>query len=188
MSYHYARAASQEINRHLLDKFSAASITHRHLWIIDCLTARTACLVCFISTVNGHNKKRKEKKAIMGCARSGHITNLSNLFLPFDIYGITQAESSNHKHNFGAVWAMHRNIMYIECYLWVGSHFWVLNKWHYNQVQKLVLHGYLLNFSCLWCNDISFLRCLWICGGKRVGYFGSCNSLMSLFSITLVLS
>jgi hypothetical protein len=27
---------------------------HRHLRIIDCLTARTACLVCFISTVNGH--------------------------------------------------------------------------------------------------------------------------------------
>jgi hypothetical protein len=27
---------------------------------IDCLTARTACLVCFISTVNGRSKKRKE--------------------------------------------------------------------------------------------------------------------------------
>jgi hypothetical protein len=27
--------------------------------------ARTACLVCFISTVNGHcNKKRKEKKKL----------------------------------------------------------------------------------------------------------------------------
>ena len=32
---------------------------HRHLSNIDCLKARTACLVCFISTVNGHCKKRK---------------------------------------------------------------------------------------------------------------------------------
>jgi hypothetical protein len=27
---------------------------------IDCLMTRTACLVCFISTVNDCNKKRKE--------------------------------------------------------------------------------------------------------------------------------
>jgi hypothetical protein len=33
---------------------------HRHLSNIDCLKARTACLVCFISTVNGHSKKDKE--------------------------------------------------------------------------------------------------------------------------------
>ncbi len=32
---------------------------------IDCLTIRTACLVCFISTVNGRcNKKRKEKRKL----------------------------------------------------------------------------------------------------------------------------
>jgi hypothetical protein len=31
---------------------------HRHLSNIDCLTAHTACLVCFTSTVNGHSKKR----------------------------------------------------------------------------------------------------------------------------------
>jgi len=32
---------------------------------IDCLMARTACLVCFISTVNGYsNKKRNEKKKL----------------------------------------------------------------------------------------------------------------------------
>jgi hypothetical protein len=32
---------------------------------INCLMARTACLVCFIGTVNGHcNKKRKEKKKL----------------------------------------------------------------------------------------------------------------------------
>ena len=31
---------------------------HRHLSDIDCLTAWTACLVCFISTFNGHSKKR----------------------------------------------------------------------------------------------------------------------------------
>jgi hypothetical protein len=30
--------------------------------------------------------KEEEKKAIMGCASSGHITKL-NLLLPFNIYG-----------------------------------------------------------------------------------------------------
>jgi hypothetical protein len=34
----------------------------RHLSNVDCLKAHTACLVCFISTVNGHCKKRKKKK------------------------------------------------------------------------------------------------------------------------------
>ncbi len=30
---------------------------HKHLSNIDCLIGRTACLVCFISTANGHSKK-----------------------------------------------------------------------------------------------------------------------------------
>ncbi len=34
-------------------------VFHRHLSNIDCLKARTTCLVCFISTVNGHRKKEK---------------------------------------------------------------------------------------------------------------------------------
>jgi hypothetical protein len=33
-------------------------IPHRHLSNIDCLMAFTACLVCFISTVNGRNKNK----------------------------------------------------------------------------------------------------------------------------------
>jgi hypothetical protein len=38
--------------------------THRHQSNIDCLMARTACLVCFISTVNGRSKKiKKEEEA-----------------------------------------------------------------------------------------------------------------------------
>ncbi len=32
-------------------------ITHRHLSNVDCLMARTACHVCFISTVNDCSKK-----------------------------------------------------------------------------------------------------------------------------------
>ncbi len=32
---------------------------HRHLSNIDCFMAHTACLVCFISTVNGRSKKGK---------------------------------------------------------------------------------------------------------------------------------
>ncbi len=54
---------------------------------IDCLMACTACLVCFISTVNGHcNKKRKEKKKItLGRLALVAATQqtLSNLFWDF---------------------------------------------------------------------------------------------------------
>jgi hypothetical protein len=38
--------------------------------------AHSACLVCFISTVNGRIKKRREKKTWKPGASSGHITNL----------------------------------------------------------------------------------------------------------------
>ncbi len=45
----------------------------------------------------------------------------------------------------------HRNLLYIECSLGVSSHIWLLNQWCYNQVQKLVIHRYLLNCSLgLW--------------------------------------
>ena len=43
-------------------KVSLAASFHRHLSNIDCLMARTACLVCFISTVNGRSKKKKKKR------------------------------------------------------------------------------------------------------------------------------
>jgi hypothetical protein len=39
-------------------------LLHRHLRNIDCLTARTACLVCFIGTVNGPSKKRKKRSLL----------------------------------------------------------------------------------------------------------------------------
>jgi len=38
-----------------------AGVNHRHLSNIDCLTAHMACLVCFISTVNGRSKKKRKK-------------------------------------------------------------------------------------------------------------------------------
>jgi hypothetical protein len=54
---------------------------------IDCLMAHTACLVCFISTVNGHyDKKRKEKKKLtLGrlVLDAGTQQTLSNLFCDF---------------------------------------------------------------------------------------------------------
>jgi hypothetical protein len=34
---------------------------HRHLYNIDFLMAHTACIVCFISTVNGRSKKKKKR-------------------------------------------------------------------------------------------------------------------------------
>ncbi len=58
---------------------------------IDCLTAHTAWLVCFISTVNGcSNKKRKEKAYPWKTgASSGHITNLKQAILETsDIYDL----------------------------------------------------------------------------------------------------
>jgi hypothetical protein len=39
---------------------------HRHRNNIDCLMAHTACLVCFISTVNGRSKKLKKKRRSLG--------------------------------------------------------------------------------------------------------------------------
>ena len=47
--------------------------------------ACTACLVCFISTVNGHSKNR-EKEALKPSASKGHITSLKHSILDFDIY------------------------------------------------------------------------------------------------------
>ncbi len=54
--------------------------------------AHTACLVCFISTVNGHSNKKKEKKEDTypwkAGPSSGHTTNLKQSILEtFDIYG-----------------------------------------------------------------------------------------------------
>jgi hypothetical protein len=48
---------------------------YRHQRNIDCLIARTACLVCFISTVNGRSKTERKEAATSGASR-GHITKL----------------------------------------------------------------------------------------------------------------
>ncbi len=58
---------------------------------IDCLMACTACLVCFISSVNGRsNKKRKEEAYPWKAGTSSrHISNLKQSILEtFDIYGL----------------------------------------------------------------------------------------------------
>jgi hypothetical protein len=39
-------------------------VSHRHLRNIGCLMVHTACLVCFISTVNGRSKKRKKRSLL----------------------------------------------------------------------------------------------------------------------------
>ena len=54
----------------------------------------TACLVCFISTVNGHcNKKEKKRKEEAypwkAGASSGHTTNLKHSILRFSISMMT---------------------------------------------------------------------------------------------------
>jgi hypothetical protein len=40
----------------------SSNLNHRHLRNIDCLTACTNCLVCFISTVNSHSKRKRKRK------------------------------------------------------------------------------------------------------------------------------
>ncbi len=59
-------------------------LVHRHLRNIDCLTAR----VFFISTVNGRSKKRRKEPYYELRQQRAHKQNLSNLFWPFDIYGL----------------------------------------------------------------------------------------------------
>jgi hypothetical protein len=41
---------------------SGIKCNHRHLSKKDCLMARTASLVCFISTVNGRSKRRRRRR------------------------------------------------------------------------------------------------------------------------------
>jgi hypothetical protein len=65
------------------------SSIHRHLTNIDCLTATTACLVCFSSTLNGRSEK---KKPIKTNTSSRHITNLKQSILEtVDIYASIQS-------------------------------------------------------------------------------------------------
>jgi len=66
-------------------------LVHRHLINIDCLTVHTACLVWFISTVNGKGKKKPWKTG----ASSGHITNLKQSILEtFNIYGLVLSDTA----------------------------------------------------------------------------------------------
>ncbi len=58
---------------------------HRHLRNIDCLTEHTACLVCFISTVNGRSKKRKKRSILRAVLVAGTQQNLHSLYY-LDVY------------------------------------------------------------------------------------------------------
>jgi hypothetical protein len=68
--------------------------------------AHTACLVCFISTVNGCSSKKKKRKEEAypwkAGASSGHITNLKQSILEtLDIYGkipLLQNKSNSSRH------------------------------------------------------------------------------------------
>ncbi len=53
--------------------------------------ARTACLVCFISTVP---QQKQEEAPLEIWASSGHITNLKQSILTFDIYGLHTKEKA----------------------------------------------------------------------------------------------
>jgi hypothetical protein len=59
--------------------------SHRHLRNIDCLMVRTACLVCFINTVNSHSKKRKKRSLLQAALVAVTQQNLSSLYY-LDVY------------------------------------------------------------------------------------------------------
>jgi len=65
-------------------------VSHRHINNIDCLRVSSACLVCFLSTVNGRIKKERKKKRLKPNASSEHRTILKqSIFLSFDIYEVS---------------------------------------------------------------------------------------------------
>ncbi len=61
----------------------------------------TTCLVCFISTVNCHSKK----KGLKCGASSGHITNLKQSIISFDIYGSNIVQKYQQWPNSDICWA-----------------------------------------------------------------------------------
>ncbi len=54
------------------------SDNHRHLSNIDCLMVHTACLVCFISTVNGRSKIKENALEDVALVADTQL-NISNL-------------------------------------------------------------------------------------------------------------
>ncbi len=84
--------------------------------------ARTACLVCFISTVNGHcNKKwKEEKKLTLGrpALVAGTWQTLSNLFWDFWYLCIQPSRCVYHLYVLlGQLWQLNKSILSYYVYL-----------------------------------------------------------------------
>ncbi len=64
-------------------KVAGVRYIHRHLRYIDCLTAHTACLVCFSNSVSSRSKRKRKRSliTIKTGASCGHITNLKQSML-----------------------------------------------------------------------------------------------------------
>jgi hypothetical protein len=72
------------------------------------LLARITCLVCFISTVNSHSKKKeKEKKPITSSTGSGHITKLEQSIF---CLSISMGPSYSNKQNVAIVYKIEQNL------------------------------------------------------------------------------
>jgi hypothetical protein len=80
------------------------SRAHRHLRYIDCITARTACLVCFISTVNSRSKRKRKEACLLTIkigASSRHITKLKQSLLLRCLWsGLRSATKCEQIHSF----------------------------------------------------------------------------------------
>jgi hypothetical protein len=55
----------------------------RHVSNKDCLITHTACLVCFISTVNAHSQKRSPGRPALV---AGTLQTLQSILETFDLY------------------------------------------------------------------------------------------------------
>jgi hypothetical protein len=126
--------------------------THRHLSNIDCLTAHTAWLICFISTVNGHSKKRSRMTGTSG----RHITSLKKSILEtFNIYGQTLTFRARQGAVFTILHFLH-NLLINQPKLRKWLQLLLVNDYNdYNLSQKLIEKDYLLWFKELKAWNIS---------------------------------
>ncbi len=61
MSQGFIKKLEIKITKVSKEDFNFVDRGHRHLSNIDCLTAHTACLVCFSSSVNGRSKRKRKE-------------------------------------------------------------------------------------------------------------------------------
>jgi hypothetical protein len=149
---------------------------HIHLSNIDCLTAPTACLVCFIST--GCSQKRKKRSLIRPALVASTQQTLSNLFWRLLISmalikHVAPLFWSGHWHNYflqlgQAVWASVQSI-FPRC-LWFKScpHCQRENKCAFEKVYQSMY------YSQIWFLCHFYFVQIWLNRWVRLGCKATC--------------